>query len=462
MRLSPAPSLRREHRVAIRLAGLAALALGLWACGGQRPEARPEAGRVAVLEVMAPPGALTDAEAAWVAELVRSVAVRLPAPRFAVLTPGAMTALLGPGQPLAACVGSCEVETGRRLGADYVVSGEVLPVGTGLRVALSLHATGAATLLGAEQASANTVAELEGAVTAAATRLLKPLAGREAGWVARPLPGAVVRVEPGAFVSGSPSGEPGRQSHEVQTPVRIDRPFLLGATEVTQAEWRRHFDTRPSRFDGCDDCPVERVSFAEVAAWLNAASAADGLPLCYQLLGCSGTPGAGDHRCAEVRSVPRCTGWRLPTQDEWAYAARAGETGAVPGGALKLREERDAAGLGEHAWYGGNSALGTTSAGTGVPCGDWPGRPAGASATAHCGTHPVAGLRPNAWGLYDLVGNVAEWTDTGSGAGPKAARSVRGGGFRSPAVALRFAATARSGLTTRADDLGFRRCRTVD
>jgi formylglycine-generating enzyme required for sulfatase activity len=158
-----------------------------------------------------------------------------------------------------------------------------------------------------------------------------------------------------------------------------------------------------------------------------------------------------------VRAVAGCTGWRLPSQDEWTYAARAGEVGAVPGGALVLRAARDAPALEPVAWYGGNS--GVTSP-EGVPCGDWPGRPPDAQAT-RCGTQPVGGKVSNAWGLHDVLGNVAEWTDTGSGTGPEAVRGVRGGSWRSEAVATRFAAVERAVVTFRADDLGFRRCRSV-
>lgn len=445
--------------LSVPLALLGALAVGgPVGCGGAAPQvgAVGVGGRLAVLEFQAPP-AITEAEAAWLAEVVRAVAVRLPAERFAVLTPANAEALLGPGRPLGDCVGACEVETGRRLGADYVITGEVLPVGGALRVVLALYATESAALLGSERAAAPGVAGLEAAVEAAAVRLLRPLmVGGEQR--VRPRPGGLVRVEPGTFVAGSPSGEPGRRSHEVQTPVRIERPFLLGRTEVTQGEWRAHFPSQPARFGGCDDCPVERVTYAEAAAWLNAQSAQDGLPPCYRLLGCRGAPGAAEHRCAEVHAVPGCRGWRLPSQDEWTYAARAGEVGAVPGGDLRLEAERHAPGLERHAWYGGNSAV---ESGDGVPCGDWIGRPPGVTA-ARCGTHPVGALLPNAWGLYDMLGNVAEWTDTGSGVGADATRSVRGGSFRSPAVGLRFAAGATAPVAQRADEVGFRRCRTVD
>ena len=151
-----------------------------------------------------------------------------------------------------------------------------------------------------------------------------------------------VRVPAGEFLMGSTSEEASSREQPV-TRVRISRAFELGKHEVTQAEWEAVMGSNPSGFDECGgDCPVERVSWDEVQEFIGRLNALEG----------------------EAR-------YRLPTEAEWEYAARAGTSGDRYGGDL------DAI-----AWYGGNS-------------GDR--------------THAVGQKAPNAWGLHDMLGNVLEW-----------------------------------------------------
>jgi len=180
--------------------------------------------------------------------------------------------------------------------------------------------------------------------------------------------------------------------------VVLTRGFFLAETECTQGQWEAVMGGNPSNFKGVDR-PVEQVSWSEAVEY------------CRELT---------TKQRAE-RILPEGWEWRLPTEAEWEYAARAGTTGARHGE------------LNAIAWYDGNSGN---------------------------QTRPVKQKAPNAWGLHDMIGNVWEWcsdwygdyptrsvTDpTGPSSGSN--RVGRGGSWRAGARNARSA--------DRDNDLGFR------
>ena len=202
---------------------------------------------------------------------------------------------------------------------------------------------------------------------------------------------------------GCPGEEGGRDPDERQRLVRLRRSVLVQATEVTQAQfgqmsWQGQPVSNPADFcadqeGGCAEGPdstrpVEQVTWYEALAWCNWRSEAEGLAPCYRLQGCEGRPGEG-MICATaapvLATVTECRGYRLPTEAEWEYLARAGSATALPTGDLvvtgPVREPIDPV-LDPLGWYWANSPQ---------------------------GTQPVATRAPNAWGLFDLHGNVWEW-----------------------------------------------------
>ena len=187
----------------------------------------------------------------------------------------------------------------------------------------------------------------------------------------------MVRIEPATFWMGSPPDEARRDDDELRHRVKLQQPFEMGRTEVTQAQWTAVMGSNPSRFQSGDEAPtrpVERVSWFEAIAYLNRLSSRAGLTRCYETSGCSGEIGS-DYACTSVRYVgPACRGYRLPTEAEWEYAAR---------GRIEKARYGDIETI---AWFGGNS----TST-----------------------THPVAGKAANAFGLHDMIGNVYEWVNDG-------------------------------------------------
>jgi formylglycine-generating enzyme required for sulfatase activity len=241
---------------------------------------------------------------------------------------------------------------------------------------------------------------------------------------------------------GSPLGEPFREAEEGLHEVTLSHDFWLGTTEVTQAQWRALMASNPSGFPECGDtCPVETISWLEAIAYANARSREEGLPECY----------LADGNVVAGGSIYECCGYRLPTEAEWEYAARAGTTTATYAGDL-LGGPQDCASEGTvvngSAWWCGNSGL---------------------------QTHPVGEKAPNAFGLRDMLGNVWEWTHDwyGFNAGPITdpavstdvegfgSRLLRGGGWINQAGLLRAAYRARA-LPTDAESItGLRLARTA-
>ncbi|MFN0247048.1 MAG: formylglycine-generating enzyme family protein [Kofleriaceae bacterium] len=169
------------------------------------------------------------------------------------------------------------------------------------------------------------------------------------------------KIPAGKFKIGSPENEEQRKNNEYQTMVTITRPFMMKTTEVTQGEWMLIMGTpSPSwRKDCPHDCPVGQIDWRSMLEYLNKISAKEKLEPCYVLDGDQATWSKGLD----------CTGYRLPTEAEWEYAARAGAEGVTYGP------------IDDIAWHYGNS--------DGV-------------------THPVGKKKPNAFGLYDMIGNVDE------------------------------------------------------
>jgi formylglycine-generating enzyme required for sulfatase activity len=268
----------------------------------------------------------------------------------------------------------------------------------------------------------------------------------------KPIPRDFVLIPAGSFTMGSPEDEPGRSSDETQHTVTLTRAFYLQTTVVTKAQWdavRAHGPARgytdlPAGRNGYEGDasgthPVTEVNWYDAVKWLNLMSELDGLTPCYTVGGAVMQTGTATPLCNFLAN-----GYRLPTESEWEYACRAGTTTAFYSGPITytgsspLDPNLDLIG-----WYGGNSGS---------------------------NTHPVGQKQPNAWGLYDMSGNVWEWcwdwystypatvTDpTGPSSG--SVRVCRGGGFGIYARGCRSADRSFSPLHSQGSDIGFRSAR---
>jgi len=158
----------------------------------------------------------------------------------------------------------------------------------------------------------------------------------------------MVVIPAGSFEMGSNESADEQPVHRVNVPS-----FLIGKTEVTQGQWKAVMGSNPSRFSQCgDDCPVDSVSWSDAQEF------------------------------AQRLSQRTSKQYRLPTEAEWEYAARAGSNAKWSFGDNENQ-------LGDHAWYLGNSKV-------------WFGENK---------SQRVAQKRPNGFGLFDMHGNVLEWVE---------------------------------------------------
>jgi len=226
-------------------------------------------------------------------------------------------------------------------------------------------------------------------------------------------------IPAGTFTMGSPESELGRQdSNEYEHEVTLTQNFYIQTTEVTQGQWEAVMGGNPSYFSSCgSQCPVEEVSWDDIQAFL-----------------------------ATLNNLGEGT-YSLPTEAQWEYAARAGSTTAFANGDILATDCSDDANLDAMGWYCYN---------------------------ANDSTHQVAQKTANAWGLYDMHGNVYEWVsdwyqmDLGSdpvidptGPDSGSVRVRRGGGRNSDAKWCRSARRTNGSPSASNSYLGFRLLRSL-
>jgi formylglycine-generating enzyme required for sulfatase activity len=229
------------------------------------------------------------------------------------------------------------------------------------------------------------------------------------GWTVPELNLEMAYIRPGTFTMGSPASESGRSNDEgPQTQVTLTKGYWLGKTKVTQAQWEALMGSNPSSFKGADR-PVEQVSWN------------DAMEFCRKLT----------ERGRSAGRLPEGYEYTLPTEAQWEYACRAGTPSPYGGDGN----------LDDMGWYSRNS--GRT-------------------------THPVGQKLANAWGLYDMHGNVWEWCLDWEGNYPGGAvrdptgpasgisRVLRGGCWNRDAFGCRSAYRVWYDVGISDDDLGFR------
>jgi len=235
-----------------------------------------------------------------------------------------------------------------------------------------------------------------------------------------------VTIPSGEFEMGCTNGQLGMcgDGEKPSHLVTISNSILVAKVETTQSLYLEFMGENPSLNIGCDECPVENVSWDNAVSFCNNLSTIYSLPNCYN---CDSTG------CSRVEDFINCRGYRLPTEAEWEYIARC-DTDLV--------------------YSGDNDAF--LVAWTKASSGDT--------------THSVAQLKPNDCGLYDLSGNVWEWVEgmyspypddaVQDPIGNGSTRVVRGGSYDVFPIYSRVS-NRRDFIDEREGNVGFRVVRTA-
>jgi formylglycine-generating enzyme required for sulfatase activity len=308
-------------------------------------------------------------------------------------------------------------ELGKLLNANFLVRPSVMPLAGDLFLESRIVDVNTARML--NSAEVRIKADLSDAYEKLG-EFAAALTGTTRGAVpARNIPANMVLVEGGTFQMGSSNGD----TDEKPVHTVTVRSFYMGRTEVTQREWAEIMGNNPSNFKG-DNLPVERVSWLDAIEYCNKLSLKEGLIPAYR--------GGGNDIVCDFNA----TGYRLPTEAEWEYAARGGNKDYIS------YEYAGGNSVDAVAWHNGNSGN---------------------------RTHPVGTKQPNSLGLYDMSGNVWEWcwdwygnsysggsqTDP-TGASMGTSRVGRGGGWGSTATVVRSANRNGDTPSSRGSTLGFR------
>ncbi len=241
-----------------------------------------------------------------------------------------------------------------------------------------------------------------------------------------PSPSSLAWIPPGSFVMGSPASELLRVNDEVQHNVTLTSGFYMGINPVTQGDYAALTGSNPSYFAGNDVAPVESVDWATATAY------------CASLTAQQQTAGL----------IPTNWAYRLPTEAEWEYACRAGTTTAFNLGPNLLSGMANFNGKEQYV-----SGSGTVYNSGGLDVGR---------------TVVIGAYQPNAFGLYEMHGNVCEWCQdwygpypTGSvtdptGPGTGTAHVYRGGSWRGYGANCRSAVRYSSYTASNYNVVGFR------
>jgi len=253
-----------------------------------------------------------------------------------------------------------------------------------------------------------------------------------------PVPDNFIKIESGTFSMGSPASEPQRGDNESPQHQVTVSAFYIGRDLVTQNDYQELMGSNPSSFKGWN-MPVERVTWFDAVEYCNKLSQKEGLTPAYTI------SGTGNSRTVDWNK--NANGYRLPTEAEWEYACRAGTTTPFSTGNNITTDQANYDGNYPYSNYGR---------------GQW------REKTTNVGSFPA-----NAWGVFDMHGNVFEWCwdwygvyESGPQTDPAGAESglyrvLRGGSWFDNGRYIRSANRNSSSPSLRSHSVGFRLARSM-